>query len=213
MLPLAMAARRRSFTFSSPFRRARRLRVTWRVVGWWHSLRFHWQTWDKGHLLFALASIVPLAAVAGMARFAYVDHMENQAERQQLAEITCLAENIYYEARGEPLAGQYAVAEVTLNRVASPLFPETICAVVHQKSWDPRRKRYVGAFSWTEIEDRRKPRGRAWERALAAATAVYDKEVTPAVDGALFYHASYMEPSWARTKQQVAQIGTHIFYR
>jgi N-acetylmuramoyl-L-alanine amidase len=213
MLLRVMAARRRSSMLNASFRRVRRLRAPWRLVGWWHSLRFRWQTWDKGHLLFALVLTVPFAAVAGMARFAFVDHMRSQEARHRHDEITCLAENIYYEARGEPLAGQYAVAEVTLNRVASPLFPDTICAVVHQKSWDQLRRRYVGAFSWTEIEDRRRPRGRAWERALAAATAVYDTEVTASVDGALFYHASHMEPSWARTKKQVAQIGTHIFYR
>ena len=213
MLALAMAARKRSFMFGAPFRLRGRLPSSWRVPAWWHWLRFHWQTWDKGHVVFVLACIVPIAAVAGMARFAFVDHMQSQAERARNADITCLAENIYYEARGEPLVGQYAVAEVTLNRVASRQFPKTICAVVHQKSWDRLRQRYVGAFSWTEIEDRRKPRGRAWQRALAAATAVYDKEVASGVDGALFYHASYMEPSWAATKHQVAQIGTHIFYR
>jgi spore germination cell wall hydrolase CwlJ-like protein len=213
MLLRDMAARRRSSRFRTPFRLTRRPLTYWRAMGWWQSLRFRWQTWDKSHVLFAFALIVPLAAVAGMARFAFVDHMESQAARQRHTDLTCLAENIYYEARGEPLAGQYAVAEVTLNRVAAPQFPKTICAVVHQKSWDRIRRRYVGAFSWTELEDRRRPRGRSWQRALTVATAVYDKEVTPGVDGALFYHASYVEPSWAETKQQVAQIGTHIFYR
>ena len=61
----------------------------------------------------------------------------------------CLAFDVYFEARGEPEAGQYAVAEVTMNRVASGRYPDTVCGVVHQKNWDPLRKRYVSAFPGT----------------------------------------------------------------
>src|SRR5882672_11161357 len=79
--------------------------------------------------------------------------------------LACLARNVYFEARGEPTAGQYAVAEVTMNRKASGRYPDTVCGVVYQKNWDPLRKRYVGAFSWTELGALPAPRGEEWERA------------------------------------------------
>ncbi len=112
------------------------------------------------------------------------------------------------------MAGQYAVAEVTLNRVASKRFPDTICEVVHEQKWDIIRKRYVGAFSWTELDaDMRPKKGLAWQRAATAAEAVYDSDEAPRLDGALFYHARRIEPRWAKTKKPIAKIGRHIFYR
>ena len=152
--------------FSAPFRLTPSATVVLAAMAWWHSLRFRWQTWDKGHVVFVLACIVPIAAVAGMARFAFVDHMESQAARQRHADITCLAENIYYEARGEPLVGQYAVAEVTLNRVASRNFPRRFarsftrslgigCANVTSARSPGRRSRTDAGRA-----------GAAWQRAL-----------------------------------------------
>jgi spore germination cell wall hydrolase CwlJ-like protein len=128
-------------------------------------------------------------------------------------ELTCLALNVYFEARGEPLAGQYAVAEVTMNRVASPLYPHTVCGVVYQRNWDPLRRRYVGAFSWTELRLRGSPRGEEWIRAVKVARETYRGEHPPTVHGALFYHSIYIKPSWARNKKPVATIGDHVFYR
>jgi spore germination cell wall hydrolase CwlJ-like protein len=156
---------------------------------------------------------VPIAMIASLGRFAYVDHIERMADQQRRVDLACLAENVYHEGRGEPLAGQLAIAEVTMNRVASPLFPDTICEVVHEKRWDAIRKRYVGAFSWTELASLRRPRGEAWEQAVAIAVAVYDEREPPSVDGALFYHARYIKPAWAKTKRPIAQIGNHVFYR
>lgn len=175
-------------------------------------LLFRWLTWDKGSVLPAIAVVVPLAVIVTMFRFAYLDQMRIRAEQQRRADLTCLAKNVYYEARGEPLAGQYAVAEVTLNRVASALFPDTVCAVVHEQRWDPVRRRYVGAFSWTELKPMPVPGGLAWARATAVASAVYDNREAPLVDGALFYHATYIVPHWAKSKTRVARIGRHLFY-
>ena len=62
-------------------------------------------------------------------------------------DLTCLARNVYYEARGEPEKGKLAVAKVTLNRVSSSRFPNTICDAVYEQRWDKRRRRYVGAFA------------------------------------------------------------------
>lgn len=121
--------------------------------------------------------------------------------------------NVYYEARGEPLLGQYAVAEVTMNRVASERYPDTVCEVVYQKRWDPLRKRHVGAFSWTEFDVVPHPEGEEWQRAWDVAKAVYYGERPPMLDGAVHYHATYIRPSWARGKQHIARIGRHVFYR
>jgi spore germination cell wall hydrolase CwlJ-like protein len=156
---------------------------------------------------------VPVLVFAGIARFAYADHVRRVAVEQRRIDIRCLAENVYYEGRGESIAGQHAIAEVTLNRVESAQFPDTVCDVVHEQRWDVLRKRYVGAFSWTELDQVRRPQGQAWQRALAAATAVYDKEAAPRAEGALFYHATSIEPAWAKTKQRVAKIGNHVFYK
>ncbi len=112
------------------------------------------------------------------------------------------AENVYYESRGEPLMGQYAVAEVTMNRVASPEFPDSVCAVVRAK----------GAFSWTYAREPEPPYGFEWRRARAVASSVYGNVEAPLVDGALFYHATYVSPDWATSRRQVALLGRHLFY-
>lgn len=153
------------------------------------------------------------AGVAGAAMCAWLILTAGPSEAERLAEIECLAGNVYYESRGEPLAGQYAVAEVTMNRVASPLFPSSVCDVVHAGRFDPIRGRYVGAFSWTEFDELERPRGYEWRRAMAVASTVYDNNLeAPLVNGALFYHATRVKPDWARTKTRVAHIGRHLFY-
>ena len=126
--------------------------------------------------------------------------------------MLCLALNIYHEARGEPIAGQYAVAEVTMNRAASERYPDSICAVVYQQNWDRRRGRYVGMFSWTELEANSQIEPDALRQAWAIAQEVYHDRHTPSVGQALFYHADYIKPRWARHKTVVAKIGRHIFY-
>jgi spore germination cell wall hydrolase CwlJ-like protein len=194
--------------------RGRLTLAAWRLAAWRDDVRYSWLALDKGNLVFFALLSLPFAVLGGFARVAYLDHAERRAASVRSAHLTCLAENVYHEARGEPIAGQYAVAEVTLNRVASPLYPATICEVVHQQAWDPRRRRYVGAFSWTEIRDTlRKPRGREWRRAVDVATEAYEGRAEPRVDGALFYHATAVQPDWAKTKTPIATIGNHVFYR
>ena len=131
---------------------------------------------------------------------------------RQLA-LRCLAENVYYEARGEPLRGQYAVAEVTLNRMRSKNFPDSVCKVVHDSRWDRIRKRFVAHFSWTEDTQPADPVGPAWDQAMTVAAAVYDQTQEPVVPGALFYHATRIHPAWAKDKKPLARIGNHIFYK
>src|SRR5277367_6723528 len=111
----------------------------------------------------------------------------------------CLAENIYFEARGEPLDGQYAVAEVTLNRTRAEHFPHTVCGVVHETRWDPSRGRFVADFSWTELGALSPQDGPDWKQAMAVASAAYEDQHEPLVPGALFYHATSVHPAWSRT--------------
>ena len=117
--------------------------------------------------------------------------------------IACLARNVYYEARGEPEPGQYAVAEVTMNRKASGIYPGTVCGVVYERK----------AFSWTAIDSLPEPEPEAWRRAMEIAEEVYYGRHKPVLNGALFFHATYVRPEWATERRRIARIGNHIFYR
>lgn len=172
----------------------------------WQGLRLRWQTPDKSPLIFV--GVIGLV----FATFGYVMYSVF-TKQDDVQNLTCLALNVYFEARGEPVAGQYAVAEVTMNRVASGHYPDTVCGVVNQKNWDPIRKRYVSAFSWTELTPMPEPGGEEWERAWEIAEEVYYRRRPPGLANALLYHARRIKPSWARGKAPVARIGNHVFYR
>jgi len=190
-------------------------RLYWAMAPARRKLRWFWYRADREAIVFALVvgGLVTGFALALHAYFAHLDAARDQALQARNQELTCLARNVYYEARGEPVAGQYAVAEVTMNRKASARFPESVCAVVYQKNWDALRGRYVGAFSWTEIDALPEPSGTDWERARKVARDVYDGWHEPELEGALFYHATYIKPVWAKEKKRVARIGGHEFYR
>lgn len=126
------------------------------------------------------------------------------------AAVRCLALNIYHEARAEPDTGQHAVAAVTLNRVASPAFPNSVCQVVKQGG----KKRNRCQFSWWCDRRPDEPREHgAWERALTLSRKALGGEIGDPTDGALYYHATRVKPRWARTFERTGQIGQHIFYR
>ncbi len=172
---------------------------------WWVHARYWWYT-SKRERIVVISILTVVTFVVGISAH-YSVKLSNK--RQQ---IFCLAMNIYHEARGEPTAGKYAVAEVTLNRVKSKHYPNSICKVVHQKGWDKIRKRYVSAFSWTELDFAVKVKSKAWLEAMAISEQAYTNGTKPRVKGALFYHANYIKPSWARKKKVKAKIGKHIFY-
>lgn len=176
------------------------------VSRWSRDLAFWWHTRSKAPWIIVLG----LGALfAGFALL--MSSMVSQDSKRR--DLRCLALNVYYEARGEPAAGRYAVAEVTMNRVASRYYPRTVCAVVYQKEWDVLRKRYVSAFSWTEFDTNPHPDGEQWRQAWEAAEAVYYGRRPPMMKGALHYHATYIKPSWARGKRPVGKVGRHVFYR
>jgi N-acetylmuramoyl-L-alanine amidase len=188
-----------------------------RAASWRRRIVFHWLAREGSGISFFAMLAAPSIALISIVTFAYSGHSRDQdarldSEHRRALELRCLAENIYFEARGESLNGQYAIAEVTLNRVRSPYFPKTICGVVHDTRWDPARRRFVAHFSWTELEHS-EPWGPAWQQALAVATAVSNDAHMPLVPDALYYHATGVQPYWARTKRRVARIGNHVFYR
>lgn len=126
-------------------------------------------------------------------------------------EQTCLANGIYFEARGENETGQAAVAQVILNRVRNPTYPNTICGVVYQnKSW---KNRCQFSFACDGIKDRITNK-RAFSIAKRIAGEVTRGETWLAdVGSATHYHANYVKPRWAKAMKKVDKIGLHIFYR
>ncbi|MBF9047558.1 cell wall hydrolase [Rhodobacterales bacterium LSUCC0031] len=122
----------------------------------------------------------------------------------------CMTEAIYFEARGEEIPGQYAVAEVILNRVDHANYPNRICDVVNQGTG----RRYACQFTYTcdgipeVVTDQR-----AWDRAGKIARIMMDGAPRNLTAGATHYHADYVNPRWARVYPRTARYGTHIFYR
>jgi len=189
-------------------------RLRWAVAD---SVRHLQRAWCRANKVLWAFFIMAGAIVGGLwfamqSVFAVHDERRHGIREFHVRQLSCLARNVYYEARGEPVAGQFAVAEVTMNRKASGHYPKTVCDVVHQQNWDPIRRRSVGAFSWTELNSLPEPTGEAWERAQRIAETVYFEKHVPLMQGALFFHATYVKPDWAKKKKRIAQIGRHVFY-
>lgn len=121
-------------------------------------------------------------------------------------ELYCLAQNIYFEARSESLAGKYAVADVVLNRVSSPKYPNTVCSVItarHQFSW-----------YWDGKSDLPRASSPAWIDSVNVAKGILlEEKFLGITEGATHYHANYVLPFWASSLDKVGRIGNHIFYR
>jgi spore germination cell wall hydrolase CwlJ-like protein len=132
--------------------------------------------------------------------------------RVRQAEENCLARAVYFEARSESALGQMAVAKVILNRVKAKNYPKTICGVVYQGS----HRRNSCQFSFAcdgQADDIRQPEAYAQAKAVAKRAIEGDKKVADQLNGALFYHADYVKPKWARSMRKVMKVGRHIFYR
>jgi len=137
-------------------------------------------------------------------------------------ELFCLVQNIYFEAGNQSYAGKVAVAEVTMNRVQSKKYPDTICSVVKQakmsKWWKEQHDKNVPVrnkcqFSWfcDGKSDKIKYEG-TWRSSMIAAFDALQSE-RKFTEGALYYHATYVNPKWNKSKEYITRIGDHIFYR
>ena len=128
----------------------------------------------------------------------------NEQVHYTARDMNCLAENVYYEAGIEPVEGKYAVAQVTLNRVKNGYWGKSICKVVHAKA----------QFSWTLKKKLAKPKGIFWEESKAVARNVLAKGIrVQPLKHSLMYHADYVNPNWADSKERITKVGQHIFYR
>ena len=120
-------------------------------------------------------------------------------------ELQCLAGAVYFESRGEPLAGQLAVAKVVINRSEDRRWPSSYCGVVYQRA----------QFSF--VKNGRMPRiktgSQAWKRAQAIARIAHRGLWDSSAEEAVYFHAKYVRPSWSHRKVAVATIDTHVFYR
>jgi hypothetical protein len=124
----------------------------------------------------------------------------------------CLTQAIYYEARGEPAAGQAAVAQVVLNRSRDPHYPKTVCGVVFQGASRPGCQ-----FSFAcegDVQASRRRNEQAWARAEGSAVAALSgaANVDASVTSATHYHTDAVKPRWDANLARLAQIGRHIFF-
>jgi len=123
--------------------------------------------------------------------------------------LTCLALNVYHEARSESFDGQYAVAHVVINRVQDHRWPDTICDVVKQ-----RRSKRSCQFSWWCDGKSDEPKDEyAWAYSMMIAADVLRGEVPDFTGGSTHYHASYVKPAWADKMLYQGDWGSHYFFR
>jgi spore germination cell wall hydrolase CwlJ-like protein len=140
---------------------------------------------------------------AGWPLYALVDRYGAGAPLND--EASCIATAVYFEARGESLEGQLAVAKVIMNRAASGKYPTSWCGVVKQ----PSQFSFVrhGAFPWVDVQSD------AWRKAQGVTRLAVAKAVPSLSDDVLWYHANYVAPSWGRRLNFAQKVGRHIFYR
>ncbi|MBB3993023.1 spore germination cell wall hydrolase CwlJ-like protein [Sulfitobacter undariae] len=133
----------------------------------------------------------------------------SQPKAKGTSEFQCLAEALYFEARGETVKGQFAVAEVIRNRVKSSRFPNSYCSVINQGTG----KKHQCQFSYTcdgKAEVVNEPA--AYARVAKVARATIDGKSPDITNGATFYHTTAVRPSWSRKFTNTARFGVHLFY-
>jgi len=163
----------------------------------------------EGQEAQAINAALPFAAGAieaarpfSLAAAAANDQSRNRA-------LHCLTQAVYYEAGYEPIEGRRAVAQVILNRMRHPTYPNSVCGVVYDGSSRPGCQ-----FSFTcDGSLRRVPASGAWAEAERVAREALAGAVVSSVGTATHYHANYVAPYWAPRLTKLAQIGAHIFYR
>jgi len=130
--------------------------------------------------------------------------------RQGNKQWRCLTEALYFEARGETVKGQFAVAEVILNRVDSQRFPDSLCGVINQGTG----QKFRCQFTYTcDGRAERITDQKSWQRLGKVAQLMIDGAPRALTKGATFYHTTSVRPRWARAFVNTANIGVHKFYR
>ena len=154
--------------------------------------------------MFIKGSLIALATVLAALVF------PGEGRANVVEDLNCMALNIYFEARSEPLDGQLAVAHVVLNRAADKRFPSKICEVIKQGG---AKRRYKCQFSWWCDGRSDRPRDlQAWKESQVLARLVFWGYSVDPTDGALWYHADYVKPVWRHKLTRGPMIGRHQFY-
>ena len=131
--------------------------------------------------------------------------------QEKIRQLDCLTRNIYWEAASEPFEGKVAVAQVTMNRLASGRFGDSVCGVIYQKN--VFYEKVICQFSWVcETTHKTRPVYQPlWtESELVAKKVLLENFRLPGLSNALYYHADYVSPGW--NKPRIDKIGRHIFY-
>ena len=181
---------------------------------------------DNSFVIVVLNKMVKLAALAivvyavSLVTMTRLDQLTEASARpvvsnnidHKMRELNCLTKNIYWEAGREPFEGKVAVAQVTINRVSSGRFADTICGVVHQKNIV--FEKVVCQFSWyCETNYNFKPvNAMLWRESEEVAKKVFlEKFRLPSMNEAMYFHADHVNPKWKLEK--IDKIGRHIFYK
>ena len=197
------------------------------LTKWLRLVTFFLGTWLVVYAIIAVTGNVkaPAKQAVGAETIEIINTAVKQSPvdmRQVRRELDCLARNIYWEARSEPVEGMIAVAQVTLNRVAHNSFPDDICDVVYQgptkASWKDKSVYYPVKhrcqFSWYcdgKSDNIPSVNQRIFDRCYEVARQVLLEGTSlSVVNQAVFYHADYVNPGWRYPK--LAKMGTHIFY-
>ncbi|MCI4665241.1 MAG: cell wall hydrolase [Neomegalonema sp.] len=149
-------------------------------------------------------------AFAAKLGVSFLEEKDRYNAKNGESELKCLAEAIYFEARGEETPGQVAVAEVVLTRVDSKYWPNTVCGVVRQGDERETGCQFSYACDGKPEEIKNK---KAYRLARRIAKLMLQGAPRRLTGRATHYHAEYVEPTWARTMERTNQVGIHIFYR
>lgn len=127
----------------------------------------------------------------------------NERVKYDHRDVECLTKNIYYEAGVESKVGKFAVAHVTVNRLKTGYWGNSICKVVYAKK----------QFSWTLARKLPRPNSKLWAESEDIARKVLAGHRVRGLTKSLYYHADYIkDPKWADSQHEVGQIGKHVFY-
>jgi spore germination cell wall hydrolase CwlJ-like protein len=166
-----------------------------------------------GFLLFAVVlNLIFLFKFDSIKTAQLTRSTEVRTVAQVKKELECMAINVYREAANEPIEGRIAVAQVTMNRVNHPSFPNDVCSVVYQKS--VVMTQVVCQFSWyCDSAHRTRPIHQALyqESYEVAKKVLLENFRLKSLEDALYYHADYVNPRWRL--ERIDKIGTHIFYK
>jgi spore germination cell wall hydrolase CwlJ-like protein len=161
--------------------------------------------------VYGSVSLLQWAIASKQANYEVADSSQITVEVRE-RQLACLAKNIYYEAGNQPFEGKVAVAQVTLNRTESGLYPSDICKTIYQKNIV--YEKVLCQFSWvcdrdTTVKAINKANFKEAEE--VAKKVLLEGFRLPSLKEAMYFHGDYINPGWKR--ERITKIGNHIFYK